>query len=156
MALESIQLKKHRQPICLEFNYRFIVNLFCCSHSILICEALGSVQYFLTNIVHGQLILLLFYTYHSDCMTCLRLPVHSYGIVVVVLYLSYESFLVLFPKISSLQFSESCLIYGSLLHVQATVVLFFTLLQYQPTVFLLSYVSCLQLSNCCCSRTSYI
>jgi len=70
------------------------VNLFSCSHSILICEALRSVRLFLTNIVHGQLILLLFYIYQSDFMTCLRLPVHSHGIVVAVVYLSYEYFLV--------------------------------------------------------------
>lgn len=102
-----------------------------------------------------------YYYYYFTPTSPISWPVYVFqfivnGIVVAVVYLSCESFLALFPNISSLQLSESCLIYGSLLHVQATVVLFFTLLQYQPTVFLLSYVSCLQLSNCCCSRTSHV
>ena len=66
-------------------------------------------------------------------------------------------FLFLLFYIWSLQLSDSCLIYGSPLQVQATVVLFFFYSLIKPAYRLpLSYVFCLHFSNCCCSRTSYI
>ena len=151
MALESSQL--------LNIAYQFVLN----SNTDLlwICFVVATVYWFVRryevcDCFWRILSMGSWYYYYFTPTSPILWPVYVFEFIITVLLLllcTYRTKVFLFLPfyISSLQLSEGCLIYGSLLHVQATV--FFLSYKKQPTVFLLYYVSCLQFSNCCCSRT---